>query len=212
MARGEGAVVEDVDGNVYLDCCAGIAIAATGHSHPDVVRAIVEQASASFTFPPTTTTSRRSRLAKRSPRLRRSTGARGRFFEFRNRSRRGGDQAGALSHEAPEHHRVSRIVSRPHARVAVADVEQERAAPRLRPDGAGRVSRAVRQSVSLRRGRTAPPNVSLTSRNRFSCIWSRPTKSPRSSSSRFRARAATSSRRRSSSRVCRASRSSTACC
>src|SRR5436853_7251571 len=45
MARGEGAVVEDVDGNVYLDCCAGIAVAATGHSHPDVVRAINEQAS-----------------------------------------------------------------------------------------------------------------------------------------------------------------------
>src|SRR3954468_22635700 len=44
MARGEGAVVEDVDGNVYLDCCAGIATASTGHSHPDVVRAIVDQA------------------------------------------------------------------------------------------------------------------------------------------------------------------------
>src|ERR671912_2001989 len=45
MARGEGAVVEDVDGNVYLDCCAGIAVAATGHSHPDVLRAISDQAS-----------------------------------------------------------------------------------------------------------------------------------------------------------------------
>ena len=45
MARGDGAVVEDVDGNVYLDFCAGIAVAATGHAHPDVVRAITEQAS-----------------------------------------------------------------------------------------------------------------------------------------------------------------------
>ncbi len=45
MARGEGAVVEDVDGNIYLDCCAGIAVAATGHSHPEVVRAITDQAS-----------------------------------------------------------------------------------------------------------------------------------------------------------------------
>ena len=44
MARGEGAVVEDVDGNVYLDCCAGIATASTGHCHPDVVRAITDQA------------------------------------------------------------------------------------------------------------------------------------------------------------------------
>jgi 4-aminobutyrate aminotransferase len=44
MARGEGAFVEDVDGNVFLDCTAGIAVTATGHSHPDVVKAIVEQA------------------------------------------------------------------------------------------------------------------------------------------------------------------------
>jgi 4-aminobutyrate aminotransferase len=44
MARGEGAFVEDVDGNVFLDCTAGIAVAATGHSHPRVVEAIVEQA------------------------------------------------------------------------------------------------------------------------------------------------------------------------
>jgi 4-aminobutyrate aminotransferase len=44
IARGEGAVVEDVDGNRFLDCAAGIAVNATGHSHPEVVRAIVEQA------------------------------------------------------------------------------------------------------------------------------------------------------------------------
>jgi 4-aminobutyrate aminotransferase len=44
MEKGEGAVVEDVDGNVFLDCAAGIAVTSTGHSHPDVVRAIVTQA------------------------------------------------------------------------------------------------------------------------------------------------------------------------
>src|SRR3954465_11366486 len=44
IARGEGAVVEDVDGNTFLDCAAGIAVNATGHSHPDVVKAITEQA------------------------------------------------------------------------------------------------------------------------------------------------------------------------
>ncbi|HUR32279.1 MAG TPA: acetyl ornithine aminotransferase family protein [Vicinamibacterales bacterium] len=44
IARGEGCAVEDVDGNVFLDCAAGIAVNATGHAHPDVVRAIVEQA------------------------------------------------------------------------------------------------------------------------------------------------------------------------
>ena len=44
IARGEGATVEDVDGNLFLDCTAGIAVTSTGHSHPDVVQAIVEQA------------------------------------------------------------------------------------------------------------------------------------------------------------------------
>jgi 4-aminobutyrate aminotransferase len=44
MARGEGAVVEDVDGNRFIDCSAGIAVTSTGHSHPDIVRAVVEQA------------------------------------------------------------------------------------------------------------------------------------------------------------------------
>ncbi len=44
MARGSGATVEDVDGNVFLDCAAGIAVNSTGHSHPVVVAAIVDQA------------------------------------------------------------------------------------------------------------------------------------------------------------------------
>src|ERR671914_2080736 len=44
IARGEGAIVEDVDGNRFLDCAAGIAVNSTGVSHPDVVRAIVDQA------------------------------------------------------------------------------------------------------------------------------------------------------------------------
>src|SRR6476646_5487126 len=44
IERGSGAVVEDVDGNVFLDCSAGIAVNSTCHSHPDVVRAIAEQA------------------------------------------------------------------------------------------------------------------------------------------------------------------------
>jgi 4-aminobutyrate aminotransferase len=42
--RGEGAIVEDVDGNRFLDFNAGIAVVATGHCHPKVVAAIQEQA------------------------------------------------------------------------------------------------------------------------------------------------------------------------
>jgi 4-aminobutyrate aminotransferase len=41
---GSGYVVTDVDGNRFLDFAAGIAVAATGHSHPAVVQAISDQA------------------------------------------------------------------------------------------------------------------------------------------------------------------------
>ena len=42
-ARGEGAMIEDVDRNRFLDFNAGIAVASTGHCHPKVVRAIQDQ-------------------------------------------------------------------------------------------------------------------------------------------------------------------------
>jgi 4-aminobutyrate aminotransferase len=42
--RGRGSVVEDIDGNRFLDFCAGIAVNVTGHCHPRVVAAIQEQA------------------------------------------------------------------------------------------------------------------------------------------------------------------------
>ena len=42
--KGEGSIVEDVDGNRFLDFTAGIAVVATGHCHPRVVAAIQQQA------------------------------------------------------------------------------------------------------------------------------------------------------------------------
>jgi 4-aminobutyrate aminotransferase len=42
--RGFGALVEDADGNTFLDFNAGIAVVATGHCHPEVVAAIQQQA------------------------------------------------------------------------------------------------------------------------------------------------------------------------
>jgi 4-aminobutyrate aminotransferase len=41
---GRGAVIEDVDGNEFLDFSAGIAVCSTGHCHPEVVAAIQKQA------------------------------------------------------------------------------------------------------------------------------------------------------------------------
>ena len=42
--KGHGAIVEDVDGNAFLDFAAGIAVCSTGHCHPKVVEAIQKQA------------------------------------------------------------------------------------------------------------------------------------------------------------------------
>jgi 4-aminobutyrate aminotransferase len=44
VKQGRGMVIEDVDGNLFLDFMAGIAVCSTGHSHPRVVKAIEEQA------------------------------------------------------------------------------------------------------------------------------------------------------------------------
>src|SRR5438105_6204272 len=44
VERGSGCVIEDVDGNLFLDFTAGIAVASTGHCHPEVVAAIKDQA------------------------------------------------------------------------------------------------------------------------------------------------------------------------
>lgn len=42
--RGSGCVIRDVDGNLFLDFTAGIAVCTTGHCHPEVVEAIRDQA------------------------------------------------------------------------------------------------------------------------------------------------------------------------
>jgi 4-aminobutyrate aminotransferase len=44
VKEGRGMVVEDVDGNLFLDFTAGIAVTATGHCHPAVTHAIQDQA------------------------------------------------------------------------------------------------------------------------------------------------------------------------
>jgi len=41
--KGFGVWIEDVDGNVFLDCNAGVAVCSTGHCHPEIVEAITKQ-------------------------------------------------------------------------------------------------------------------------------------------------------------------------
>ncbi len=43
VERGLGVWLEDVDGNIFLDCNAGVAVCSTGHCHPEIVEAITEQ-------------------------------------------------------------------------------------------------------------------------------------------------------------------------
>jgi len=44
IERGSGSKVWDAEGNEYIDCVAGIAVCSTGHCHPEVTKAICEQA------------------------------------------------------------------------------------------------------------------------------------------------------------------------
>jgi 4-aminobutyrate aminotransferase len=44
VASGTGAIIEDVDGNRFLDFTAGIAVCSTGHCHPLIVEAVKHQA------------------------------------------------------------------------------------------------------------------------------------------------------------------------
>jgi acetylornithine/LysW-gamma-L-lysine aminotransferase len=53
MVRGQGATVWDDQGRAYIDCVAGYGVANIGHSHPDVVKAIQEQAGKLMVMPQT---------------------------------------------------------------------------------------------------------------------------------------------------------------
>ncbi len=41
--KGYGVWIEDADGNIFLDCNAGVAVCSTGHCHPEIVAAITKQ-------------------------------------------------------------------------------------------------------------------------------------------------------------------------
>lgn len=41
--KAQGAIIEDVDGNLFLDWIGGVGVLNVGHSHPEVVQAIREQ-------------------------------------------------------------------------------------------------------------------------------------------------------------------------
>ncbi|WKY45901.1 aspartate aminotransferase family protein [Eubacteriaceae bacterium ES2] len=48
IERGEGAMIEDVDGNAYLDWVGGVGVLNIGYSHPEIVTAVKEQSEKYF--------------------------------------------------------------------------------------------------------------------------------------------------------------------
>ena len=152
----------------------------------------------------TSTTSRRCGWRRSWRRSRRSTAPSRSFFgNSGTEAERGGDQAGALRTRSGTD--IIAFLGAFHGRtMGSLSLTASKAMQRrgLRAADAGRVPRAVRGLLPLPgrpdAGDAARPSAWTSSRTSCSCTSCRPTKSPRSSSSRSRARAATSCRRRSS--------------
>ena len=153
--RGRGTRVEDVDGNEFLDFAAGIAVTSTGHCHPEVVKAIQQQAGelihmsgTDFYYESLVTLAERLSAdrahARAAPLLLR---------QLRRRSRRVRPEARPLPHRPPEHHRLLRRLPRPHHGRAFAHRVEAAAEAPLRPAGPRRHPRALslRLSRLLRR-------------------------------------------------------------
>src|SRR5690606_34731829 len=62
IVRGQGVTVWDDEGNSYIDATSGQGVALLGHSHPNVVEAITEQASTIITTPEIFYNNRRAEL------------------------------------------------------------------------------------------------------------------------------------------------------
>ena len=200
-ARGEGAIVEDPDGNRFLDFAAGIAVVATGHCHPKVVKAIQEQAAKLIHMSGTdfyyeNMVALAEKLAALVPAWACWKWSTTRLlWQFRDRSDRGGDQAGSLPHRAGPVRGVPGRVPWENHGLAGADGEQERAAKGVLSGDAGRASRAVRLLLPLRvwedagflRGRVR----ARRSKPSYSAPRCRRRTSPRSSWNRYRGKAVT---------------------
>ncbi len=119
--RGHGAMVEDVDGNTFLDFAAGIAVCSTGHCHPKVVAAIQKD---------------HARGGKQESFL----------YQLWDRSNRRRHQAGKVRHQARQIHRILRLLPRPVDGRALADGVQINAAQGIR--GVAQWNRA--HPISLR--------------------------------------------------------------
>ena len=182
VRRAKGAMVEDMDGNRFLDYTAGIAVTNVGHSHPRVVAAICRQSrrlihmsGTDFYYSP------QVRLAERLAAL--APGGEPKRVFFTNSGAEAIEAAletGAAAHGPQSRAGLHQRISRPNLRRDVALGLQADAAPRFLSAG------SRHPSCAIRRHRECAARFSGRSVRRKS--WRR------SSSSRSRARGATSCR------------------
>jgi 4-aminobutyrate aminotransferase len=138
--RGEGCTIEDIDGNLFLDFNAGIAVTSTGHCHPDVVAAIQDQAgklihySADFYVPLyAEMCAELARIAPMKEKCRVFLGNSG------TEAVEGAIKLARFATKPPVHRRVPGRVPRPDLRLRVADRVEGQVPRRLRADAAGRL-------------------------------------------------------------------------
>ena len=144
--RGLGCAVEDIDGNVFLDFAAGIAVNSTGHSHPDVVAAIQRAGRPAPAL-------QRERLLpadlrggrRRAGPDRADVAGAGVHRQLRGRGGRGRAQARPARHQAVERDRLPRRLPRPDDGRRQPDRLEGQVPRALRPAAARRLPRAVRQ-------------------------------------------------------------------
>ena len=178
VGRGAGGVIEDVDGNRFLDFTAGIAVTATGHCHPEVVAAIQDQAAELIHMCGTDFYYARRSTSPSGwrgwPPGRRRRGCSSPTAGPRRSRRRSSSPAGTPGGRG---RRVLRGVPRPDLRGDVAVRVRSRPPPRLLAAGAGHPPRPVPATSEQRP--TPCSQDGLPARTRWR----------RSSSSRSRARA-----------------------
>ncbi len=215
VERGSGAVIEDVDGNLFLDFTAGIAVTATGHCHPKVVAAIQDQAAklihmsgTDFYYQPQIDLA--ERLAKAAP------GKSAKRVFFTNSGAEALEAALKLARWHTGRTRAIAFLGRlswPHLWGHVAVRIEAGASPRLRSAGARHSSRALSSRPGSCGTIPLPDGAAyVKSKKPYSPESLRRKKWPRFSSSRSKAKAATTYRRRISCPLCANSATGTACC
>ena len=169
VARAAGCMVEDVDGNVFLDCQAGVSAASTGHCHPQVAAAMAVQAEnlihicgTDFYYPSYGELC--EKLAEHGARgCERVGGRAGRRRDgwqtfLTNSGTEGVEAAIKLARHHTKRAAADRLPGRlPRAQpgLAVADRQQEQVPQALRAAAAGRAPRRVRQP-GQHRARSVP--------------------------------------------------------